>query len=305
MIEASEQTAEIRVSSATASTAETQGYWHQSLTRLLSNRLGMAMSLILLFFVLMALTAPLVSRLITHVDAEQQDLTNIFVAPTAQHLLGTDQLGRDTLTRLIYGAQVSLGVAALTMLIALAFGTIVGIVSGYYGGWIDEILMRLVDMLLAVPAIFFYIMMTILFRPNGIGLALIIASISWISVARLVRADVLSTKNLDFVVAARTIGARDVHVMARHLLPAVLPIIVVAASLAVGQIILIEAALDFLGLGIRPPTPSWGNMVTAAQIYLSKSVWAAFFPGVSIFLTVLATNIFGNAVRDAFDPRLL
>ncbi len=284
---------------------DSQGYWHQSFSRLFTNRLGMAMGGILAFFVLMALTAPLISRFVTGVDADQQDLGSIFTAPSPHHWLGTDQLGRDTLTRLVYGAQVSLGVAALTVLMALALGTVVGIVSGYFGGWVDELLMRFVDMLLAIPAIFFFIMLTILFRPNGAGLAVIIASISWIAVARLVRADVLATKNLDFVVAARTLGASYLRVMARHLLPAVLPTMVVAASLAVGQIILIEAALDFLGLGIRPPTPSWGNMVTAAQIYLTKSVWAAFFPGVSIFLTVLATNILGNAVRDAFDPRLL
>lgn len=282
-----------------------RGYWHQSTDRLLSNRLSAAMSLILLFLVLMALSASIISRYVTHLDPNQLDLTSVFSPPNQHHWLGTDELGRDTLTRLVFGAQVSLGVATLTVLIAVALGTIVGIVSGYYGGWVDELLMRFVDMLLAIPPIFFFIMLAILLRPNLIGLAVMIASISWTSVARLVRADVLATKNLDFMVATRTLGASDFHLMARHLLPAVIPTIVVAASLAVGQIILVEAALDFLGLGIRPPTPSWGNMVSDAQIYLNKAVWVAVFPGASILLTVLATNIFGNAFRDAFDPRLL
>jgi len=183
-------------------------------------------------------------------------------------------------------------------------GSSVGMLSGYYGKWVDDILMRLVDTVLAIPAIFLFILMSILFKPTPVSLALIIASVGWGQVARLVRGEVLSVKQRDFILATRSIGARHLRLMARHLLPNVLPVLIVAASLGVGQIILIEAALDFLGLGIQPPTASWGNMLTNAESYFFHSVWLVYFPGVMIFVTVLASNVFGNAIRDAFDPRL-
>jgi peptide/nickel transport system permease protein len=195
-------------------------------------------------------------------------------------------------------------VAFLTVGISLTLGTTVGLVTGYYGGWIDDILMRLVDVVLSIPAIFLFILMSILFRPNPVTLAMIIASVGWGGVARLVRGEVLSVKQRDFIMATRSIGARDVRLIVRHLLPNVLPVLIVAASLGVGQIILIEAALDFLGLGIQPPTASWGNMLTNAESYFFHSTWLVYFPGITIFITVLASNLFGNAIRDAFDPRL-
>ncbi|HEV2475533.1 MAG TPA: ABC transporter permease, partial [Candidatus Dormibacteraeota bacterium] len=196
------------------------------------------------------------------------------------------------------------GVAFLTVGIALSVGTAVGMGAGYYGGWIDDLLMRFVDMVLAIPAIFLFILMSILIHPTPITLAGIIASVGWGNVARLVRGEVLSVKQRDFILATRSIGARDFRMMVRHLLPNVLPVLIVAASLGVGQIILIEAALDFLGLGIQPPTPSWGNMLTNAESYFYHSAWLVYFPGIMIFVTVLASNVFGNAIRDAFDPRL-
>ena len=186
----------------------------------------------------------------------------------------------------------------------MSIGTTVGLVAGFYGSWADDILMRVVDVFLAIPAIFLFILMSILFRPNAITLAAIIASVGWGGVARLVRGEVLSVKQRDFILATRSIGARDLRLIFRHLLPNVLPVLIVAASLGVGQIILIEAALDFLGLGIQPPTASWGNMLTNAESYFFHSGWLVVFPGVTIFVTVLASNLFGNAVRDAFDPRL-
>ena len=199
---------------------------------------------------------------------------------------------------------MTLGVASLTVVLSLTLGTTVGLLAGYYGRWLDDLLMRIVDVFLAIPAIFLFILMSILFRPNAFTLAAIIASVGWGGVARLVRGEVLSVKQRDFILATRSVGAKDLRLIVRHLLPNVLPILIVAASLGVGQIILIEAALDFLGLGIQPPTPSWGNMLTNAESYFFHSGWLVVFPGVTIFITVLASNLFGNAVRDAFDPRL-
>ena len=288
----------------TSAARPAQSYWNESWERLRDNRLGMAAGVLILLLALIAVLAPVFSAVLTHYEPQTINLDQTFVRPGASHLLGTDELGRDTLTRLIWGARVSLGVAFLTVAMSLSVGTTVGMVAGYYGGWIDDVLMRLVDTVLAIPAIFLFILMSILFRPNAVTLAAIVASVGWGSVARLVRGEVLSVKQRDFILATRSIGARDARLMVRHLLPNVLPVLIVAASLGVGQIILVEAALDFLGLGIQPPTPSWGNMLTNAQSYFFHSGFLVAFPGITIFVTVLASNIFGNAVRDAFDPRL-
>lgn len=281
-----------------------QSYWNESWERLRANRIGMAAGVLILVLAAIALAAPLFSALLTHYQPESINLDETFALPGLKHLLGSDELGRDTLTRLIWGARVSLGVAFLTVLLSTTVGTAVGMMAGYYGGWIDDILMRFVDMVLSIPAIFLFILMSILFRPNPVTLAMIVASVGWGAVARLVRGEVLSVKERDFILATRSIGARDGRLMLRHLLPNVLPVLIVAASLGVGQIILIEAALDFLGLGIQPPTPSWGNMLTNSQSYFFRSGFLVAFPGIAIFITVLASNLFGNAIRDAFDPRL-
>src|SRR5437016_5168211 len=227
---------------------------------------------LIVVFALIAVLAPVFSAVLTHYEPQTIDLSKTFSPPGSGHLLGSDGLGRATLTRLIWGARVTLGVALLTVAVSLTVGTAVGMMAGYYGGWFDDVLMRLVDTVLAIPAIFLFILMSILFKPTPVSLALIIASVGWGQVARLVRGEVLSVKQRDFILATRSIGARHLRLMARHLLPNVLPVLIVAASLGVGQIILIEAALDFLG--------------------------------VMIFVTVLASNVFGNAIRDAFDPRL-
>ena len=281
-----------------------QSYWNESWERLRANRLGVATGALIVVLALIAVLAPAFSAVVTHYQPQTIDLDSTFARPGAGHLLGSDELGRDTLTRLIWGARVSLGVAFLTVAMSVFLGTTVGMMAGYYGGWIDDLLMRLVDTVLAIPAIFLFILMSILIRPNAITLAAIVASVGWGQVARLVRGEVLSVKQRDFILATRSIGAKDSRLMVRHLLPNVLPVLIVAASLGVGQIILIEAALDFLGLGIQPPTPSWGNMLTNAQSYFFRSGWLVALPGITIFVTVLASNIFGNAVRDAFDPRL-
>ncbi len=281
-----------------------QSYWQESWERLRANRIGMGAGVLILVLVATALSAPLISHFVTHYEPFEQDLDNNFLPPTPGHWLGTDELGRDTLTRLIYGTQVSLGVGFLTVAIALTVGATVGLIAGFYAGLLEDVLMRVVDVVLSVPRVFLFILMAILFRPNAITLSLIIASAGWGGVARLVRAEVLSVRNRDFMMATRSIGAGDLRLIARHLFPNVLPVMIVAASLGVGGIILAEAALDFLGLGIHPPTASWGNMLSNAQSYFVHSGWLVAFPGLAIFGTVLAANLFGNAVRDAFDPRL-
>jgi peptide/nickel transport system permease protein len=282
-----------------------RGYWREAFGRLRRNRIGMASGVLLVLFALVAVLAPLLAAAFTHTDYSTQDLTNTFAPPLSpSHILGTDDLGRDELTRLLYGARVSMGIGFLAVGIALTIGAAVGLVAGYYGGLIDGLLMRFVDIILSIPSIFLFILMSILFKPSTLTLALIIASVGWGSIARLVRGEVLSVRTRDFMVATRALGASDARLIVRHLLPNVLHVLIVFGSLYLGSVILVEAALDFLGLGITPPTPSWGNMLTNSETFFFHSRWLVVWPGVTIFLAVLAANLFGNAVRDAFDPRL-
>lgn len=280
-----------------------KSFLRQSLDELRANRSAVVAAAFLGVLILVAIFAPAI-QLITHVSPTQQNLLSAYAGPSRQHLLGADELGRDTLTRLVYASRVTLGVGFLAVAVALAFGGLVGLCAGFYGGWVDNLLMRIVDVVLAIPAIFLYILMSILFRPNPVTLALIIASLGWAALARLVRAEVLSLRTRDYVTAARSIGARGFRVIIRHLLPNTLQVIVVAASLGVSQVILVEAALDFLGLGVQEPTASWGDMLSNAQTYFFHSIWLVILPGLMIFLTVVACNVLGNGLRDAFDPRL-
>jgi peptide/nickel transport system permease protein len=274
------------------------------LRRFARDRLGVACAAYVATIALLAILAdPIAEHLIGYGPADQ-DLVNTFAAPSAQHWLGTDYLGRDTLARLLFGARVSLGVAFATVTLLLLLGTTVGLVAGFFGGWIDELLMRLVEILLAMPTIYVLLLMAILFPPNPITLVIVIASINWMTLSRLVRAEVYSTKSLEFVLAARAVGATPYRLMRLHLLPALVPTITATATLAVGWVILVQATLDFLGFGVQPPTPSWGNMITVAQRFFTQGFQLALAPGFMIFSTVLALNLLGNSVRDALDPTL-
>jgi peptide/nickel transport system permease protein len=281
-----------------------RGYWRESGGRLAESRVALASAALLAVFGILALTAPLISHYITGYGPNEQDLVRTFNGPSAKHWLGTDELGRDTLTRLLWGARVTLGVALLAVSVQLTIGTAVGLVAGFYGRWIDGLAMRFVDSVLAFPDIFLYMLIAVLIRPTPVALAFIIASVGWADVSRLIRAEVLVLKNEDYILASRSVGASNLRLMLGHILRNALPIIIVTASVRVGQVILIEAALDFLGLGIQPPTPSWGNMLSNSQTYFYHSTWLVVLPGLAIVSTVLATNLLGNALRDALDPRL-
>lgn len=267
--------------------------------------MGVAAGIAIGVLALVAITEPvLLDHVIRH-NVADQDLARPFASPGAGHWLGTDELGRDTMARLVGGARVSLSIALLTVTLSLAIGGGIGMVSGFAGGWLDSLLMRLVDIVLAIPQILLFMLLSILFRPGIVSLALIIASVSWVSVARIVRSEVLSLRSRDFILASRSVGAPPLRLLGRHILPNVLPTLIVTATLGVGQIILVEAALDYLGLGVQPPTPSWGNMLSNAQSYFTNSAILVIAPGSLIVLTVLALNLFGNAIRDAFDPRVV
>lgn len=290
-----------------------RGYLLDSLQRTASDPSARVGAGILLAFLLMALAAPLISVFATHRAPDQQDVENVYQGISSAHWLGTDELGRDTMTRLAFGAQVSLEVGFLTVILYILAGATAGLVAGYFGGWLDEVLMRIVDVLLAVPSIFLLILISSLlpvklgpirFQHDAFTVSVILAFTAWGGIARLVRAEVLALKSREFIAAAKSIGASDIRILWRHVLPNALPVIIIAASLGLGGVILAEAALDFIGIGVQPPTPSWGNMLVNAQSYFYHQILLVLAPGACIFIIVLGANLLGTAIRDGFDPRL-
>jgi peptide/nickel transport system permease protein len=268
------------------------------------NKLGVLGLTVLAVILLLAVLAPLLAT----ADPVQQNLAegNQKLPPSRQHFFGTDDLGRDIWSRVLYGGRISLVVGFLTMFFSVSIGTLYGALAGYYGGRVDQIMMRFVDILLSIPTLFLLIILAAFIRPNPAGIALIIGLTSWMSIARLVRAEFLRLKGQEFVEAARVLGCSEPRVIFRHILPNVTAPIIVNATLMVASAILYESTLSFLGLGVTPPDFSWGSMLTDAQniILLEKAPWIAFFPGLAIFLTVLAFSFVGDALRDALDPRL-
>jgi ABC-type dipeptide/oligopeptide/nickel transport system permease subunit len=224
---------------------------------------------------------------------------------TPGHLLGTDELGRDVMARLMQGASLSLRIGVGATVLALAFGTAVGLVSGYFGGWLDSLLQRIVDTFLAFPTLLLAIGITAVFEyPSETILFVVLGIVSWPPVARVVRGQVLSLRENDFVLSARSLGARDGRILFLHLLPNCIGPIVVLGTLEVASNILAEAGMSFLGIGVQPPEPSWGRMLLDAQKYHEVSPWLGVYPGAAIVLTVLGLNFFGDGLRDAFDPRM-
>jgi peptide/nickel transport system permease protein len=254
--------------------------------------------------VLVVLAAAVLAIIWTPYSPTQQDIRNLLKAPSLTHPLGTDELGRDTLTRAMFGAQASLEVGIIAVGISLFAGSALGLVSGYLRGFTDAVIMRIMDGLLALPTLVLALAITAMLGPS-LNNAMLAIGITGVPIfARLVRGQVLSIRELDYIQAARSLGAGDVRTMLTHVLPNVLAPIVVQASLAMPTAILAEAGLSFLGLGVQPPTPSWGAMLNTAKGYLQQDAWLAVAPGTAIFVTVLGFNFLGDAIRDALDPRL-
>jgi peptide/nickel transport system permease protein len=245
----------------------------------------------------------LVAAFITPYDPDAIDAWHVLLPPSSAHWFGTDELGRDVFTRVIFGARVSLKVGFVAVGIAVVIGTVVGLFAGFYGGWIDAFLMRLVDIMLCFPTFFLILAVIAMLEPSIWYIMMIIGLTGWMGVARLVRAEVLSLKSRDFVLAARVLGASDRRIIFRHILPNALSPVLVSATLGVAGAILTESALSFLGIGVQPPTPSWGNILTSGKDYIEFAWWLSLFPGVAILVTVLSYNLVGEGIRDALDPR--
>jgi ABC-type dipeptide/oligopeptide/nickel transport system permease subunit len=249
---------------------------------------------------LAAIAAPLIAN-----DPLKIDLTHYLQKPSAAHWLGTDVQGRDIWSRLVYGARVSLTVGFISQGIALLLGVTLGMLAGYYGRWVDELVMRLADVTLAFPTLLLLIAMVAAFQPSMGVVFIVIGVVGWAGMARLVRGQVLVVRQLEYVQAIRALGARDVRVMLQHVLPNVIAPVVIAATLGVAGAIMAEAALSFLGLGVPPPTPSWGSMIADGRDLdqLRRAPWTSVFPGMAIGAAVLGFNLLGDALRDALDPR--
>jgi ABC-type dipeptide/oligopeptide/nickel transport system permease subunit len=253
--------------------------------------------------VLAAIAAPLVAR---H-DPLHIDLVNQLRPPSIQHWFGTDIQGRDVWARLVYGARVSLSVGILSQGIALLLGVALGLLAGYYGRWIDEVVMRLADVTLAFPTLLLLIAMVAALQPSLTVVFLTIGFVGWAGMARLVRGQVLVVRQLEYVHASRALGARDARILVRHVLPGVVAPVVIAATLGVAGAIIAESSLSFLGLGVQPPTPSWGSMIADGRdlSQLRGAPWTSLAPGLAIGAAVLGFNLVGDALRDALDPRAI
>jgi peptide/nickel transport system permease protein len=262
--------------------------------------------LIVSMFVICALLAPLLAPHSPIEGTLTQRLRPPIGLPGGDldHLLGTDRQGRDTLSRLIFGARVSLSVSLLGILITATFGSAIGLVAGFLGSWVDALLMRIVDISLSLPGILVAMLLAVVLKPSFANVVIVVAFVLWPSYARLVRGEALALKHQDFVALARVAGCSNRTIMLRHILPNVVPSVLVLATLHVGLVIVLEAALSFLGVGIPPPTPSWGVMVADGRGLIEQAWWISILPGVAILVTVISLNILGDWVRDRLDPKL-
>jgi len=264
------------------------------------NHLAIAGLFVILTIATIAVSAPLIAPY----NPTAIDVYNVLSAPGTDHLLGTDELGRDVLSRMIWGSRVSLKVGFVAVGIAISIGIMIGALSGFYGGKPDAVLMRFVDIMLAFPTFFLILAVIAIVEPSISTIMIVIGFTSWMDVSRLVRAEILGLKERDFVLAAKAIGASDFRVIFRHILPNALSPVFVSATFGVAGAILVESGLSFLGLGVQPPDPSWGNILTSGKDYITVAWWLSVYPGFAILITVLSYNLVGEGLRDALDPRL-
>lgn len=251
------------------------------------------------FFVILAIFAPLIATY----DPSAINMKSVFLPPSYSHFFGTDELGRDVFSRVVYGARVSIFIGIVAVGISVIIGTILGLASGYYGKWADSIIMRFTDVMLCFPSFFLILAVIAFLSPSLVNVMAVIGLTGWMGVARLVRAETMSVKNREYIVAARLAGLSSLKILFKHILPNVISPVFVTATLGIAGAILMESSLSFLGLGVQPPTPSWGNILTAGKDNIMFAWWLSFFPGIAILLTALGYNMLGEGLRDVLDPK--
>lgn len=264
------------------------------------NKLAVAGAIIVCVLFFVAVFAPLLSPY----NPDDIDRMHILVSPDIHHPLGTDDLGRDVLSRMIWGARISLAVGFVAVGIATVIGIFFGALAGYYGGWTERIIMRFIDIMLTIPTFFLILAVIAFIEPSIWNIMIVIGLTSWMGVARLVRAEFLSLKEREYVLAAKALGASDFRIIFRHIMINSMAPVLVSAVLGIAGAVLVESALSFLGIGVQPPTPSWGNILTLGKDNIEIAWWLSVFPGLAILLTVLGYNLLGEGIRDSIDPRL-
>lgn len=274
--------------------------WKEAWQSFCRNRLALAGLVIVIFFIILAIIAPLIAPY----SFKEQELTNRLLAPSSEHLFGTDDFGRDIFSRILYGARISLWVGFFSVLGSAVIGSLLGILAGYYGKWVDTIISRTFDIMLAFPSILLAIAVVAILGPSLQNALIAIAVINIPNFGRLVRSKVLSVKQEEYIMAARAVGMKDSRILLHHILPNSITPIIVQGTLAIATAIIEAAALGFLGLGAQAPTPEWGKMLADSKQYLVQAPWTLFFPGLAIMLTVLGFNLMGDGLRDVLDPKM-
>ncbi|MFH1459053.1 MAG: ABC transporter permease [Candidatus Omnitrophota bacterium] len=267
--------------------------------KIFKNKLAISGAMIIILMSLLAIFAPFISRY----SPQEINVGKNLMAPTSEHILGTDRLGRDLFSRMAYGARISLSVGFIAVGISVILGIFFGAIAGYYGGILDQLIMRFVDIMLCFPKFLLILSMIVMLDPSIYIIMFVIGVTSWMGVARLVRAEILSLKERDFILAARACGVSHTKIIMRHLVPNAIGPVIVSATLGVAAAILVESSLSFLGIGVQPPTPSWGNILMDAKSCLGVAWWMTFFPGLAIFITVLGYNLLGEGLRDVLISR--
>jgi peptide/nickel transport system permease protein len=278
-------------------------FWKRALRHVLRDRLTLFALLGLLLLALICVFGPPVVEQVLDIDPTRTSVAERYTAPGLAHPLGTDNVGRDQLLRLLYGGRISLAIALVSSILTISIGVVSGIVAGYYGGIVDAILRWIISTVESIPAFFLLIVVTTIWSPGPEALIVLLAFLGWSAIARLVRGEVLALRERDYVLAAQALGAPSWHIMTTHLLPNLFPLVIVSLSINAGSLILVESGLSFLGLGVQPPTPTWGNMLTDARAHFYRGTYLIVWPGIMIAVTVLFLYLIGDGLRDALDPR--
>lgn len=282
-----------------------ESLWATAMRRLRRDYLTQIAIAVILLLALLSILAPTISQYVLHVDPNRTDIANKFLGIGAPgHILGTDDLGRDHLSRLLHAGQISLGIGFGAAILTMTIGLTLGIVTGYYGGVVDDLVNWLITTLDSIPSLFLLLIIAAVLSPSAEALVLVLALIGWTGVMRLVRGETIALRSQEFIVSARSIGASDLRIMFVHMLPNLFSIVAVTLAINVGNLILVESGLSFLGLGVKPPTATWGNMLTNAQTFFTKGPHLVVMPGLLIVITVLCLYIIGDGIRDAFDPQM-
>lgn len=280
--------------------AEYTSFYHDTFIRLKKDRVAVACLIFVAISSLIAIFAPLIAPY----EESYQDTANILVGPSSAHLLGTDEFGRDILSRIIFGSRISLSVGLVAEAIAVTIGVLLGAIAGYYGGKVDTVISRIIEIFASFPHILFAIVIMFMLGTGVMNVFIAIGFVGWTGVARMIRAQVMQLKEKEYVEAARASGGSNMKIIFRHLIPNCLSTIIVIVTMEIPSDIMYEASLSFLGLGVQPPSASWGEMISTARTYLRTNPTYSIFPGVALVLTVLAFNLLGDALRDALDPKL-